>query len=984
MRIHSEEFKNKLKSTRETKTEINIIENGNKKNTITDDNIFLIKIITNGSLLKTTMKQLDLEIEENIQKNTILNIRFGLKINEEYEYIDYGNFVVYESKKIEETGHYYLTCYDKMLYSMVKYEKMNISYPITIRNYLNEICKKIGLPFSNVNQNFANYDKTIPYELYLTSNNASIGYTYRDVLDEIAQATGSIICINSNDELEIRYLNETNDLIDEDYLRNINVTFSQKYGPINSVVLSRSAGSDNVYLRDENSISQNGLNEIKISENQIMNFNDRSDYLPDLLSVLGGTTYYINDFDTIGICYLEVGDKYSVKIGDNIYPCLLLNNEIKISQGISETIYTDKLEVTETNYETSDKTDKRINQTYLIVDKQNQKIESVVTQTEDQNKKISQISQTVDEINLKISNVANITTSGETTEAKLDLASVNESEPINLVVRPINEDISNLLISSNMLISDNFKLKQRLIVFKNTQDEKIIQYNLPNDLLYYDSENYDEFYLNYDSKTCQTIKRVEYNEDGSKRLLDKEQIIEHPYPVLNLTDGDYNISIPGYESGYLSVVLMANNIYTTQFPTKSELSSEINQTIDTINLSVDEKLTNYSTTTEMNSAITLKANEITSSVSSTYATKNELSTTKSEIKQTTDSISSTVSTKVGNNEVISRINQSAEQITINANKLNLSGYLTISNANNTYATNDNLNNNYASKTQLATSGSTIINGGNIITGTIDAQKLKVTTLSSISSNLGTITGGSININNYFSVNSNGGTQLSTSAGGFLTTRTTKHPYVSAMNIGRGSGGLMFVTGNTQDNVGTDIGQIYADNKVIYISASNGTNVANYLRCGNILISGNQIDGNNDTYIRLNTSVVLKPNPNGGAYIWGIEDYNKILTVGGSPSTLSIKQNVRLKDTSDIPKVLSQIELYDYEYIDEVENGKDDYGYIIDYLEKIEGIDKYFKFNDIKRNNLKYKTINHEHLQKFLLGAVIELQKQINELRGESL
>ena len=83
-------------------------------------------------------------------------------------------------------------------------------------------------------------------------------------------------------------------------------------------------------------------------------------------------------------------------------------------------------------------------------------------------------------------------------------------------------------------------------------------------------------------------------------------------------------------------------------------------------------------------------------------------------------------------------------------------------------------------------------------------------------------------------------------------------------------------------------------------------------------------------------------------------------------------------------MLEKINLYDYKYISEVENGKEDYGYIIDYLEKIDGIDKYFKFNNIDRNNIKYKTINHEHLSKFLLGAVIELQKQINNLKERIL
>lgn len=52
--------------------------------------------------------------------------------------------------------------------------------------------------------------------------------------------------------------------------------------------------------------------------------------------------------------------------------------------------------------------------------------------------------------------------------------------------------------------------------------------------------------------------------------------------------------------------------------------------------------------------------------------------TKSEIDVTVGGINSTVSTKVGENEVISSINQSAESVTINASKINLTGAVTIS------------------------------------------------------------------------------------------------------------------------------------------------------------------------------------------------------------------------------------------------------------------------------------------------------------------
>ena len=58
---------------------------------------------------------------------------------------------------------------------------------------------------------------------------SNIGYTYRDILDEIAQVTGSIICINKNEnEVEVRYYTETSETINGSYLKSINVTMGEK------------------------------------------------------------------------------------------------------------------------------------------------------------------------------------------------------------------------------------------------------------------------------------------------------------------------------------------------------------------------------------------------------------------------------------------------------------------------------------------------------------------------------------------------------------------------------------------------------------------------------------------------------------------------------------------------------------------------------------------------------------------------------------
>jgi len=1091
MKTHSIDFKNQL-------TELG----RELRGIITYDNITLEEEINSitphyeADILKSVMKQLDLELSVDIPLETVINCQIGILVNGDYEMLDYGNYVVYSSEKQEDTETYKIVCYDKMLYSMKEYEELGVSYPISIKNYLTALGNKIGLNVAN--NIFYNQNLTIPSELYLGQN-----YTYRDVLDEIAQATGSIICINDNDEIEVRYTNDLtqynqaegtsiqitdaeefqakeikiignseqdgtptpenpieihstgdsgnvnekvqnknflslqdiaqttalgltysvkngkitingtassggiaiplkfpinckngtnyvlskvtsgtssnnnfniqlrsngvsikqptaqslpviyNDLsdtidairlyvgngyvftnytlelqieqgttatdyapheeqdisfplaqgqklmqgdyladdgvhhvrgeyeltgnenllytqlndntfrfgilisnkkpnstsishflcnigqgvpdyywdndevgvcelrnptiraivfrlplsiatnietakaylaeqytngtpvkvqyelvtevidpyteeqqavweqikalrtykpvthisstdevpatvnvtyatnlekIDEEYLKDINVTFGEMYGPVNSIVLSRSADSDNIYLQDTESVQKNGLCEIKISDNQIMNFNNRSDFLPGILEALNGLTYSINDFNSTGILYYDLGDFYYVSIGENLYKCLMLNDEINVTTGIEEIIHTDMPEKSETDYEKADKTDRRINQTYLIVDKQNQTIESVVNNVTEQNNKISQITQTVDEINSKISDIADITTYGESDRAGVELLEINESEPIMIKVHPTSENISYLYPRENLYPSDLQYLPNRIIRFTRTYEEneqtltENIDYELPDDLLRYSDTVYDEFYLDYESTTCQVIKRCAYNADGTVRALGTEITTDYPYPTIGLGDGNYTITLPGYDFGYLYVRLMAKNIYTTQFYTKYETNSQINQKADEINLGVNQTLTNYSTTNQMNSAINIKANEITSTVSSTYETKSNAQSKYSQLQQTDSSISSTVATKVGENEIISKINQSAEAVTINAGKINLNGAVT-ANQNFKIKTDGSME----AKNGTFTGGSISLTGG-----TIDNPRLQVVSSSSSS------------------------------------------------------------------------------------------------------------------------------------------------------------------------------------------------------------------------------------------------------------
>lgn len=600
MKTRTAEFKNNIK---ELGRELDIILSYTYENETIDidsENLFSVSPHYESKLLSSAMKQLDIDSAIELPIGAIVSMQFGVKVRYEevedyrsnYDYVNFGNYIVEKVEKKEDTNTYLITCYDKMLYSMVDYVDLGITYPIIVRDYINTIATHLGLTFKNASDtSFANWNKEIPNEKYLTSNSETMGYKFRDVLDELAQVTASTICINEDDdELEIRYITNTLDIINEEYLKDTNVTFKEKYGPVNSIVLSRAAESDNVYLQDTQSIEENGLCEIKIVDNQIMNGNDRSTYLVDILAKLDGLEYYLNDFSSIGITYYNLCDKYSIQIGDNSYPCVMFNDDIDIRQGLSETIYTQMPEQTTTNYSKADKTDRRINQTYLIVDKQNQQIESVISQVDGQNEKITQITQSVDELNAKISDIADVTVTGESNEAFLFMEQINASEPIAIKIRPVLENISYLYPNSSLYPSNNLFGKQRRIRFTNLTTNEVFYLNLPEDLLFYSNTVYDEFILDYENEIFQVIKRCQYNANGSVSPLGTEETHNYTYEHVNLTDGNYNVEILGYSTGYIYARLMAANIYTSQFATRVEMTSAINQKANEINIVVAEKL----------------------------------------------------------------------------------------------------------------------------------------------------------------------------------------------------------------------------------------------------------------------------------------------------------------------------------------------------------------------------------------------------------
>jgi hypothetical protein len=112
MKAHTNDFKNEIKTLgRELDSKITYTEN-NVEIELGSEQLNSISLHYQGAILKSIMKQLDIDSNVDIPLNTILNAQFGIKVNGVYEYLNLGNFIVYKSEKQEDLNSSKITCYD--------------------------------------------------------------------------------------------------------------------------------------------------------------------------------------------------------------------------------------------------------------------------------------------------------------------------------------------------------------------------------------------------------------------------------------------------------------------------------------------------------------------------------------------------------------------------------------------------------------------------------------------------------------------------------------------------------------------------------------------------------------------------------------------------------------------------------------------------------------------------------------------------------
>lgn len=616
-----------------------------------------------GNIFGTAIARcLDFEIENVVDlEGKEIEYQTGVVSNGVTQWINLGKFIVQTVEPNDTTNIAKINAMDYMLKTNTPYES-TLNYAdgtVTLLDVLQEVCEKCGISLATMEFTNSNF--------IVDSNQFAEGTLNRQVIQAVAQVSGTVAKIKNDNRLYLINPNAITEISKVFTLNNYEeAEIKRNTQPINVVSLGMAnIEGENITLRDETSIDSNGENTLVINDNPFAYTQaKREQLITALFAAVKGFEYKAFSFKCQGLPYLETTDKVQFQDKEgNIYDSYIFRFNYKSPNGLESTIEAPSIIKATVAYQNVVSALEIAKRTEILVDKQNQTIKSVVSQTDTQNQKIAQVEQKVDEINSKISDIADITISADG-YGSVSLANINQSEPVYIRVRPTSgEDISYLYPRDNLYPSDTLFMPDRIIRFASA--DYTVDYELPNDLLYYDENNYDEFILDYNAQTCVVNKKVGYNADGTKYVLENPTTIEYDYPTIPLENGDYSISLPGYSNQYMFVRLMVQNIYTDQFATKAEVSSQISQTAQEIGLSVDKKLTNYSTTTQMNAAINVKANEITNTVSQKYETKANATTNYSELKQTATSLQSQIS---ANDTDISTIKQNVNEVDIEVGK----------------------------------------------------------------------------------------------------------------------------------------------------------------------------------------------------------------------------------------------------------------------------------------------------------------------------
>lgn len=345
-----------------------------------EDALISLKKEAEGYYCKSTLRKITVTLAGT--STEILDKRIAATIEvktgaDTWGAIPWGSFTITEAKVDQEKGTSTFTGYGGIaLMQNQKYQEGSLTFPTTVADLATELAAIFGITIDTDMTTLPNYDAPIQTDLWAKIN----GTTYRDILEEIAGATGTIAVIGGGDDtldFNTPPISAPSETLTADNL--ITSKIGENWGVVNAVVLSRQPQNDNIEVVDAESVEETGQRtDLVIANNQILD-KQRETTAQPLLDAVDGWEYRNAEIKTEGHAYHEIGDRLDVTINNETYQMVITKSTITVDGGINETLTSSTPEAVPINYAKSGGITKTIFNTELAVDKQEQRIDAIVS-----------------------------------------------------------------------------------------------------------------------------------------------------------------------------------------------------------------------------------------------------------------------------------------------------------------------------------------------------------------------------------------------------------------------------------------------------------------------------------------------------------------------------------------------------------------------------------------------------------------------------
>ena len=358
---------------------------------------------TNGAFFgytiaqKATVKLINKDNDIAVVKGQNIKIYIG----SDGEYATFPQFKITDYKKDEVSGELEITAHD-LIHVAAEHtlNEIEVAFPATIMDYARAIASLLETEIVE------DFGATTYQELNFTSEiqpNYDGTETLREVLEDIAQATGSICFIDADNKICFKLLENTNPVLTIDKTQYFTLDNS---APITlSKVSATTELGDNYGTGDET-----GFNQV-IHNNPFFeaDADQTISAIETILANYANTNIYPYNLDWRGNPALEIGDCVRITVKDNsTIDVIYLGETITYSGGLNAT---SNWQATEQSKVFTNPTNlgEAIKQTYAKVDKVNKQINMVVSESNATSEAVAALQLSLDGINASIQNVEQIT-----------------------------------------------------------------------------------------------------------------------------------------------------------------------------------------------------------------------------------------------------------------------------------------------------------------------------------------------------------------------------------------------------------------------------------------------------------------------------------------------------------------------------------------------------------------------------------------------